>query len=331
MSSLPSARIQKPGCHGRSCAATIRTASPDAGGLPSPEGPKPPATAVPQRSGFPAFAPLPAIAGILGERWRTACTSAVRWDCGPDWAMRPRTCPDDMFMYVEAGGMWTETGGRRRVCSAGDLLHWRRHEVHSAGWTAGPLVVVAIHYGASLADGSSLPERLDWPTVLPTAGDAGLPALLWQAARLGACRPPGWRSRLDAQFDAILGHLLDRHGAALVPAEASGGRCAWSRVGPAVQAMLESLAVQPSATSLARRCGLSPVQFRRVFHQAAGIPPRAWLGRRRIEEAGRLLRDGRPIAEAGAAVGFAGTSAFVTAFRRATGLPPGRWREENTP
>lgn len=245
--------------------------------------------------------------------------------------MGPRTCPDDMFMYVESGRMWMAVGGRRTECGPGDLLHWRRHEVHSAGYVDGPLVVVAVHFDCILSDGSPLPECVGLPNRLPATDDDALPELFWQAARIGTCRPPGWRTRLNAGIDVILGHVLDCHAALLAPAGCTRRNNAWTRIRPAVQAMLGALSSPPSMASLARRCGLSSVQFRRVFRQASGISPRTWLGQRRIEEACRLLRDGRTIAAVAATVGFAEPPAFVTAFRRATGLPPGRWLEENAP
>lgn len=310
-------------------AGTVDIADQSSGGLRWPLPEQVATAAVQQRLGFPAFTADAALAAALGERWQAACASAVRWRCAADWRMGPRTSPDDMFMLVESGRMWTEVGGQRHACVAGDLLHWQRHEVHSAGWTAGPLVVVAIHYSSVLADGTTLPDRLRWPTVIRTGGDPVLGELCWQAARLGTLHPPAWRSRLDAQLSTILAWLIENHGSALAPGAQAAPRPAWVRIRPAVDAMLANLSTPPGIGSLARRCRLSTAQFRRVFQAAAGASPRQWLGRRRIEEACRRLRDGQPIAAVAAAVGFAEVAAFTTAFRRATGQPPGRWREEN--
>jgi AraC family transcriptional regulator len=72
---------------------------------------------------------------------------------------------------------------------------------------------------------------------------------------------------------------------------------------------------------------LSPFHFARVFKQSFGVSPYRYHFLRRIERAKHLLADsGDPVAQIALMVGFSETSAFTSAFRRATGLAPSRYR-----
>jgi AraC family transcriptional regulator len=78
----------------------------------------------------------------------------------------------------------------------------------------------------------------------------------------------------------------------------------------------------PLAT-LARLVRLSPWHFCRAFTRSFGMPPRRYQNQRRIEHAKRLLVNRELSAtEVGLEIGFGTPSAFVTAFRKATGLSP---------
>src|SRR5438034_9955115 len=61
----------------------------------------------------------------------------------------------------------------------------------------------------------------------------------------------------------------------------------------------------PSLADLARLTGLSRYQVLRRFERAYGLPPHAWLLRRRAERARVLIRDGATLAAAAAAPGLA--------------------------
>lgn len=74
---------------------------------------------------------------------------------------------------------------------------------------------------------------------------------------------------------------------------------------------------------------LSPFHFARAFKAASGQPPHRFLAARRLDQACRLLAEGRlSLAEVAHATAFETQSAFTRAFRRATGLPPGRYRSQ---
>ena len=76
-------------------------------------------------------------------------------------------------------------------------------------------------------------------------------------------------------------------------------------------------------TSLARRAGLRRESFSRAFRRSAGLPPKAWLHCLRLEKARALLRQGKSIAEAALAAGYADQSHFHRMFVKFYSVTPG--------
>ncbi len=78
---------------------------------------------------------------------------------------------------------------------------------------------------------------------------------------------------------------------------------------------------------LAEVACLSPSHFSRSFKQAMGTGPQRYTVQRRVERAkALLLHTGDSLAGIAAAVGFADQSHLTAAFRRETGITPGRFR-----
>ena len=74
--------------------------------------------------------------------------------------------------------------------------------------------------------------------------------------------------------------------------------------------------------------GLSPWHFLRVFSRVLGVTPHQYLVRARLRRAARLLQDrDRDVTDVALEVGFGDLSHFVRTFRRAAGIPPGRFRD----
>jgi AraC family transcriptional regulator len=83
-----------------------------------------------------------------------------------------------------------------------------------------------------------------------------------------------------------------------------------------------------SLMDLARCAGRHPVQISREFHRYFGCTIGAYVRQARIARAQRLLaREQMSVAEIALACGFADQSHFTTAFRRLTGVPPKRFRD----
>lgn len=78
--------------------------------------------------------------------------------------------------------------------------------------------------------------------------------------------------------------------------------------------------------------GLPVGEFARRFQASTGLAPYAWLLEARVEQAKRLLADrDAALASVALEVGFCSQSHFTDAFRRRTGLSPGRWRRLRLP
>jgi AraC family transcriptional regulator len=78
----------------------------------------------------------------------------------------------------------------------------------------------------------------------------------------------------------------------------------------------------------ARRAGLSPFHFLRVFSAALGVTPHQYLVRSRLRRAARLLADEeRSVTDIALDVGFADLSNFVRSFHRAAGVSPRGFRK----
>jgi len=118
--------------------------------------------------------------------------------------------------------------------------------------------------------------------------------------------------------------LVQRHGHCAEPAAPGNEPLAVARA----RELLESqLAEPPSLEALAAAVNLSPFHFARVFRQATGLPPHAWLKQRRLARARELLRSGLPALEVAVTLGFADQSHLSRQFKQAYGVTPGAYRQ----
>jgi transcriptional regulator GlxA family with amidase domain len=82
-----------------------------------------------------------------------------------------------------------------------------------------------------------------------------------------------------------------------------------------------------SVASLARRAGLSPRHFARMFHAEVGITPAAWVEAVRVAAAQRLLEAGQHTPkQVAVGCGFADANSLRRAFLRRTGVTPAEYR-----
>ncbi len=87
---------------------------------------------------------------------------------------------------------------------------------------------------------------------------------------------------------------------------------------------------QPGSTlsldRLAAHAGASDRTLQRLFVAETGIRVSEWRQAARLSHAATRLLGGASVTEAGLAAGYASTSAFVSAFRRQTGVTPSAYR-----
>lgn len=141
---------------------------------------------------------------------------------------------------------------------------------------------------------------------------------------------PFSRLKIDSLGYAFAVELLRHHSTLKVPATSSRptGLAPW-QLKRTTEVMEARLDADISLRDLAKVAGCSPTHFSRAFKHSTGMPPFQWLNERRIQKAKELLADPRhSLADIALAVGFSAQPQFTTAFGRATGTTPGRWRRE---
>jgi AraC-like DNA-binding protein len=96
-----------------------------------------------------------------------------------------------------------------------------------------------------------------------------------------------------------------------------------ARAREAADLLREDPSRQPS--ELARAVGTSRRTLERLFRAETDVAFGRWRQRAQVLRAMELLSDGASVTDAGHRVGYATTSAFIAAFRRLTGVTPGRF------
>lgn len=76
---------------------------------------------------------------------------------------------------------------------------------------------------------------------------------------------------------------------------------------------------------------LSEFHLLRLFREAVGLPPHAYLVQKRIDCARALLAQGLPLAQVALETGFADQSHFTRRFRNIVGITPGQYRRRSNP
>ncbi len=117
--------------------------------------------------------------------------------------------------------------------------------------------------------------------------------------------------------------LMQRHARIRDPREPGNEPQAVARARELLDARLDC---PPSLEELAAAVHLSPFYFARVFRQATGLPPHAWLKQRRLARARTLLRHGYLPFNVAVDLGFADQSHLNRQFKQAFGVTPGEYR-----
>lgn len=153
------------------------------------------------------------------------------------------------------------------------------------------------------------------------ARDDGVAALGWRLAR--ELRHPDAASPLAMEGLSL--ELLAVAARLREIARAERRPPAWLR--RAHDLLHSSLASPPTIGDLAREAGVHPVHLARSFRAQYGLPIGGYLRRLRLEAAAaELARPDRTICEIALGLGFADQSHFTRAFKRYSGLTPGRYR-----
>jgi AraC family L-rhamnose operon transcriptional activator RhaR len=234
-------------------------------------------------------------------------------------------------------GQHRTTGGLQMV-ARGDVLLLRPGVWHAytggralAGWDCCIDPSVPGHELAWTVDDPDL-GRLLWRGPVTQGGSLHLhldEGRMTEVERILALLPA--TTGADDTRARRIGLLLQLLGciAAALPAAATTGA-----VHPGVAAALRLIEQDPALpwtlNGLALRLHLRPGYFVRLFRAATGLPPLAYVRRRRAEIAAILLRRSElGIGEIGARVGWPDPSLFARRFRSLLGVSPSHWRKQN--
>ena len=139
--------------------------------------------------------------------------------------------------------------------------------------------------------------------------------------------PLAAHSKLAWAFEA----LIQRHSGAGAPgpvpaAPRAGDTAAARKVAEIRDRLMADLRCAPSLRELAAGVELSPFHMLRVFRDATGFPPHAWLVLERVCRARHLLAVGQMPAQVSSSVGFADQAHLTRWFKRVTGVTPAAFR-----
>lgn len=154
--------------------------------------------------------------------------------------------------------------------------------------------------------------------------DAKIRQLLLRLAE--EARHPGFASEMLVEM--IGGQMaieMVRLGATITERQARGGLASWQL--RAIDERLREVREAPSLLVLAELCRISVRQLTRAFRASRECPIGAYVANSQMEHAKRLLATDESVTAIAAALGFSSNSNFCFAFRRATGLTPGQYRQ----
>jgi AraC-like DNA-binding protein len=265
-----------------------------------------------------------------------------------------------VFHYVATGGCHIETAsGQRRELVAGDLVllpfaaeHklWRGNAeftpasnivhqdakegvwsfTHGGGGTETRFVCGFIESAEMMFAPMfrSLPEMLVDRADDEAVG-SGIANTIGELLAKVDSLTPGAEVILGRMMELLFVELLRRHAGRLPPG--SKGLLA-ALNDPLVGRALHLLQADPgrrwTTDELAREVGASRTVLGERFNAVLGKPPIEYLTNWRIQLAADRLRNGKDaIARIAVDSGYESEAAFNRAFKRVTGLTPGRWRE----
>ncbi|HYN34684.1 MAG TPA: helix-turn-helix transcriptional regulator [Ilumatobacteraceae bacterium] len=228
----------------------------------------------------------------------------------------------------------------------GTRLDWHRHNWHQLVYATSGVLRVDTRTGAWIVP----PERGVW---LPARVEHRLTArgrvqlrTVYVAAHLRAASRPLGVVNVSPLLRELILHVVQR--GMLDARSASDDRLARFLLeqlravdvapldlrmptDPAAAEVAALLREKPGTNldSICRRVGAGRRTIERRFREQTGMTLGRWRQRLQLVRAIELIAEGRTVSESGVMVGYATTSAFITAFRHQLGTTPGRYFATN--
>ncbi|SHH08615.1 AraC family transcriptional regulator [Streptoalloteichus hindustanus] len=226
--------------------------------------------------------------------------------------------------------------------SRGERFDWHEHTVHQLAWAARGVLTVS-------ARGSTWvlpPTRALWiPARVRHTTGATSPATMRSLYFWPDECPVDWAAPTVVEVRGLLRELIGHLAGEAVPADSRAHAEALvlglltplsvttidppeprdDRARRVAAALVADPADGRCLASWGRLVGASARTLARLFVAETGMSFGRWRGQARLRAALPLLAEGVPIAVVARRVGYATPSAFVAAFRKAIGVPPGAY------
>lgn len=234
----------------------------------------------------------------------------------PGWCEARHSHRNASLIYIVGGDHWATHSLGGDVCKAGTVRYLPVGEPHEAYFPLGSTCLQLELCPLILELAAEHGRLLERPGEVRDACAASLGARLHQELLSADDFSP-----LDIEGVGL--QLL----LACEPAERMRRRDPPRWVLRIGEQLREELAARFALHTIARSVGRHPVQVSRQFHHHFGCTMSDYVRRARVARAQELLRHtALEIIDIALACGFSDQSHFTNAFRRVTGLPPGRYR-----
>ncbi|WP_217594477.1 AraC family transcriptional regulator [Cohnella sp. GbtcB17] len=237
------------------------------------------------------------------------------------------------FVSFEGRGRFEFADGDRLSIEAGQALLIAADEAHryepipEQPWLLG-FVGFEGPCAAGIAEACGLPLGKAL-SLKDTAAPAASIRALWQLA--GRADPDAAHLLSARLYEllVLLGSLAEGPAAPAAPPRARLSDAALER---AVHYLHEHFAEPLVMSNVAGAVGYSVQHFQRLFREAYGQPPLAYLRRIRLHQAAVWLEEDprTPVSELAGKVGM-DPNYFIRSFKQAYGVPPGRYRKDKKP
>jgi AraC-like DNA-binding protein len=228
---------------------------------------------------------------------------------------------------VESGATRLRTQRGAWIARAGSILAFAPGEIHSAmplgdaGYTY-RMIYPSIEFMREIG---RTPGALDLDRLMFRAPVIDDPVLAFELGRTFGPLIDGSASLVaESRFVGAMRKLVARHAAdarASVPE-----RAADLVVVDQVREYLQTrFSERVRLTTLAEICGIGSFQLIRIFRRVVGVPPYAYLVQLRVNRAQTMLFQGAAVADVAYACGFSDQSHLTRTFKKAIGVPPGRY------
>lgn len=247
-----------------------------------------------------------------------------RIDAGREYWLEMCLTPREGNPRVQYKERWQSH--RYEAVGAAFMLNSSEHIQGVSEKSSGRSVVCKIGCDAMLQWTGSQPEEWTDQQLL-AALDISSPVIHSLLGRLASeLKAPGFAS--DLMVELISGQLaveVQRFRMAKMDTLVCGGLSPWQlRI---IDERLKVANLQSSLGELAKSCEISVRHLTRAFKASKGCSIGEYVANLRIELAKRLLLEGDSIKSIAPKTGFSSVPSFSYAFRRATGMSPGVFRE----